>query len=100
MPKIKKEVDYYDGDPSYLIGHQQITVHTIFDVKMGENSLRKARFVADGYKTESPSSITYSTVVSRDSVCICLTIAVLNDLDLLVSDVENDYLSAPWHERV
>ena len=75
--------------------YQNITCNIIFDVKMGENSLRKARFVADGYKTESPSSITYSTVVSRDSVCICLTIAVLNDLDFLVSDVENDYLSAP-----
>ena len=61
-------VDEYDRDPSNLIGYQQITVHVIFYVNMGENFFHKSIFVADGHKTKTPSSITYSTVMSRDSV--------------------------------
>lgn len=34
------------------------------------------------HKTEAPSSVTYSSVVSRDSVRICLLIAAINNLDL------------------
>ena len=49
------------------------------------------RFVADGNKAETPTLVTYSTVVSRDSVHICLTIAALNDLEVLAADVENAY---------
>jgi hypothetical protein len=40
----------------------------VFDAKLGENCRRKARLVADGHKTDAPTStITYSSVVSRDS---------------------------------
>ena len=42
----------------------------IFDIKMSENFRRKARLVADGHKTEAPSAMTYSSVVSRESVRI------------------------------
>ena len=66
----------------------------IFNVKMGENFCCKAHFVVDGHETETPSAITYSTVVSRDSVCICLAIAELNDLEDFATDVENTYLTA------
>ena len=52
----------------------------IFDIKMGENFIRKARMVADGHRTEAPAALTYSSVVSRDSVRIALTIAASNDL--------------------
>jgi hypothetical protein len=55
-------------------GYQQIKCHLIFDVEMGEIFCRKARFVAGGHTTEVPDSlITYSSVVSRDSVRIALT---------------------------
>jgi hypothetical protein len=100
MPKIVNAVAVHDGDPSELIGYQQISGHIIFDVKLGENFRRKARFVADGHKTDTPPSVTYSTVVSRDSVRICLTLAALNDLDILAGDIENAYLSAPCREKV
>ena len=47
------------------LGYQQIRCHLIFDVKMGENFRRKARFVAGGHMTEVPDSlITYLSVVS------------------------------------
>ena len=57
-----------------------------------------ARFVASGHKTDTPSSITYITVVSWDLVIICLTIAALNDLYVLASNVDNAYLSERRHE--
>ena len=72
----------------------------IFDIKMGENFRRKARMVAGQHTTETPSSITYSSVVSRDSVRILLTVAALNDIDVLSSDIQNAYLTAPCRERV
>ena len=45
-------------------GYQQIKCHMIFDVKMGENFRRKASFVTIGHTTETPTSLTYSSVVS------------------------------------
>jgi hypothetical protein len=69
-------------------------------VKLGENFRRKARYCADGHKTKSPVSVTYSTVVSRDSVRIILTIAALNDLQALGADVHNAFLRAPYKEKV
>ena len=89
----------YTGDTSDLIGYQEITTHFIFDIKLGENFRRKARLVADGHKTEPPRAVTYSSVVSRYSVRICLLIAALNDLDILSADVENAYLTAPCREK-
>ena len=65
----------------------------IFDVKM--DLTRKARFVAGGHLTEPPASITYSSVVSRDSVRLEFLIAALNDLDVTAWDVGNAYLNAP-----
>ena len=60
----------------------------------------KSKVVADGHKTKSPAAITYSTVVLRDSVRICLTIAALNNLEVLAADVENAYLTALCREKV
>ena len=72
----------------------------IFDIKMGENFRRKARMVADGHRTETPAALTYSSVVSRDSVRIALTIAALNDLSVLACDIQNAYLTAKCREKV
>jgi Reverse transcriptase (RNA-dependent DNA polymerase) len=82
------------------VGYQRIRCHMIFDVKLGENFRCKARFVAGGHTTETPSSITYSSVVSRDSVRIALLVAALNDLDLKACDIQNAYLTADCRERI
>jgi len=55
-----------DGE-AIPIGSQWIPCHMVFDVKV--DFTRKARFVAGGHKTETPKSITYSSVVSRDADC-------------------------------
>ena len=36
MVKIKNAVRKYNGDPSDLVGYQEITGHMIIDVKLGE----------------------------------------------------------------
>lgn len=82
-------------------GYQQIKYHLIFDVKMGENLRCKARFVAGGHTTEVPESlITYSSVVSRDSVQIALTIAGLNGLKVMACNIQNAYLTADCREKI
>ena len=59
---------------------------------------RKARFVAGGHMTEPPVIITYSSVVSRDSVQIGFVLATLNDLELVAADIGNAYLQANTKE--
>ena len=66
----------------------------IFDVNMGENFKSKAWFVANGHNTKSLAAMTYLYMVSRDSVWIVLTIAALNDLDILACDIHNYYLAS------
>ncbi len=61
---------------------------------------RKARFVAGGHMADPPATLTYSSVVSRDSIWIAFLLAALNDLDILAADVGNAYLNAPTREKV
>jgi hypothetical protein len=81
-----------------FVGYQEIDCHMIFDVKI--NLTQKARFVAGGHMTETPASITYSSVVSRDSVRIVFLTAALNNLDIMACDVSNAYLNAPCREKI
>jgi len=59
-----------DGQ-SVPIGYQKIPCHMIFDVKM-EDFRRKAQLIAGGHKTAAPATITYTSVVSRETVRIAL----------------------------
>ena len=79
--------------------YQQIRCHLIYNLKI-ENFRRKARFVAGGHTTQTPTTLTYSSVVSRESVRIALTLAALNDLEVKTSDIENAYLTAPVSEKI
>jgi hypothetical protein len=84
---------------SVPIGYQKIPCHMIFDVKM-EDFRWKARLVAGGHRTKAPANITYASMVSRETVCLVLTIASLNDLEIKVGDVLNAYITAPVKEKV
>jgi hypothetical protein len=44
--------------------------------------------------------LTYSSVVSRDSIRLAFLIAALNDIEVLFADVGNAYLNAPTKEKV
>jgi len=95
MKNVRIAFKEFEEDVSAIPpGYQEIRCHMIFDIKMGENFRRKARMVTDGHWTETPAALTYSSVVSRDSVRIVLTIAALNDLSVLACDIQNAYLTA------
>lgn len=81
-------------------GYKFCGTHMIFDIKMDGKFTRKAQLVADGHKTEVPSSITYSSVVSRDSVRIAFMLASLNNLDISACDIGNAYLNADCREKL
>jgi hypothetical protein len=98
MANVRVAFEVCDG--GIPAGYTHIDCHMIFDVKLGENYRRKARLVAGGHKTGVPTSITYSSVVSRDSVRICLLAAALNGLDVLACDIKGAYLTAPVREKV
>ena len=92
--------EIYNSDPNTLIGYQECTTHLIFNIKISERFRRKARLVADGHKTKYPATMTYSSVVSWDSVRICLLIAALNDVDIPCGDIQNAYLTAHNKENI
>jgi hypothetical protein len=87
-----------EGKVPDLIGFQEIECHIVFDVKM--DFTRKAHFVAGGHTTTTPSSMTYSSVVSRDSIRLAFLIAALNNINIMSCDLENGYLDAPCHEKI
>ena len=80
------------------VGHTKIEMNMIFDVKA--DFTRKARYVARGDQTEPPASLTYASVVSRESVRIAFLIAALNGLDCMAADIGNAYLNAPVREKI
>ena len=101
MKNVRVAFDVFEGKEEAIpLGYQKVNCHIIFNVKMGENFRRKARMVAGGHTTEAPATLTYSSVVSRDSVRIALTIAALNDLKVLSCDIQNAYLTAKCQEKI
>ena len=101
MKNVRPAFEVFEGKQRDIPpGFQQICCHMIFDIKIGENFHQKARFVAGGHTTESPASLTYSSVVSRDTIRIALTIAALNNLQVMSCDIQNAYLMATCHEKM
>ena len=55
-------------------GFQFVKCHTVFDIKM-EDFCRNDCLVAGCYMTHTPDSITYSSLVTRETVYIALIMA-------------------------
>ena len=101
MKNVRPAFEVFEGGVEQLpSGFQEIKCHMIFDVKIGENFLRKARLVVGGHTTEAPATLSYSLVVSHDSVWIALTIVALNELEVMACDIQNAYLTANCHEMI
>jgi hypothetical protein len=98
LKNVKVAFHFLTEEEQTPVGYKEIPCHIIFDVKM--DFTRKARFIAGGHKTDPPSSITYSSVVTRDSVRIAFLIAALNDLDVQTADIGNAYINADAREKV
>ena len=99
MSIVRRAFRVLGDDEEIPPAYQEINCHFVFDVKM-ENFRRKCRLVAGGHTTEAPATITYASVVSRETVRIALTIAALNDLEVKIGDVENAYITAPCAEKI
>ena len=84
---VSEEVKY----PSR--GYMEMTAHMIFDVNLNARFMRKIRFVADGHKIDTPPSMEYKSVVSRDISWTVLIMANLNGLDVNCSGVQYEYLN-------
>ena len=50
--------------------------------------------------TDPPDTLTYSSVVSKESIRIGFLIAALNGLDVLAADIGNVYIIAPCKEKI
>ena len=56
--------------------------------------------VANGATTETPASLTYYSVVSRDIARLAFLITELNKLDEMTCNVGITYLNAPCIEKI
>jgi Reverse transcriptase (RNA-dependent DNA polymerase) len=90
---INPAFDFQEKGGPKPVGYEAIQGHTIFDVK--PDLTRKARFVAQGNRTELTVELTYASVASRDSVRIAFLLAALNDMSVLCADVGNAYINTP-----
>ena len=70
----------------------------VFDIKM-EDFRCKVRLVAGGHMTESLATITYTSIVSSETVRIALMIDTLNDLEVNLGYILNVYVQAPVTEK-
>jgi hypothetical protein len=69
------------------IGFQRMQCLMVFVIKM-EDFCRKACLVAGGHMTDALTTITFTSIISRETVHIALTLAGLNKLQVKVSDIE------------
>ena len=80
--------------------YEHVNVHMIFDISMEWKFIRKSILVSDGYTTASPSSITYSSVVSWESVRIIFLLEYFNNLDIFACDIGNAQLNVKCREKL
>ena len=99
MSVVKVAFDILEDDQNVPPGYQYMECHMIFDIKL-DGFQRKARLVTRGHMTEAPAVMMYASIVSHESVQIALTVAALNELDVMTSDIQNAYLTAPCEEHI
>ena len=99
MNNVRIAFHILDDETKVPPGYQYMDCHIVFDVKF-DGFKFKSRMVAGGHMIDTPSFLTYASVVSRETVRIALLIAALHDLEVKAADVQNAYLTAPTTEKV
>ena len=56
--------------------------------------------MAGGHLTDPPSSMTYASIVGRETVRIAYLVTALNDIKILAGDIRNAYLTAFTKEKI
>ena len=91
LSKVRVAFELIDENSSPIPGSKKINYHFVFDVK--HDLARKARLVAGGHLNKNvPSYLSYSSVISKETVRLCFMLAALNGLEVLVGDIGNAYL--------
>ena len=72
----------------------------IFDINMDGRFTKMTILVEDGHTTAPSSSITYSSVVYRESGRIAFLLAFLNALNIFACDISNAYLNDKCREEL
>ena len=99
MKNVRVAFEVLPDGKSELVCHQLVQWHMVFDIKM-EDFRQKVRLVAGGHMTKAPATITYASVVSRETVRIALMIATLNDLEVKLENILNAYVQAPVTDKL
>ena len=95
MKNVRVAFEKFDGPENDIPpGYQYMDCHMIFDIKMGDKFQTKSAYGV------TRSSLTYSSVVSRDSVRVALIVAALNGLKVLACDIQNASLTATCREQI
>ena len=97
MENMKVTFQAIPNGEKVLNGYQCVNRHMVFDIQM-EDFHREAHQMVRGHVTHTPDSITYSNVVTRETVCIALTVTALHDLEVKATDILNAYVMAPNRE--
>ena len=98
MKNVEVAFKFLDYGTKMPIGFKRITCHLIFGVKF--DLTRKTRYVGGGHLTQVSPSLSYLSVLSRDSVRIMFLVAAFNDQDVKMCDIVNAYLNAETRERI
>ncbi len=91
--------DPLDNNVQPTIGYQIVRCHMTFDVKM-EDFNPKAWLVAGEHMTDVPRTVTYTSVISQETIHIVLTMAALNALNDMAADIMNMFVTAPNKEKI
>ena len=78
-------------------GYKKISAHFVYDVE--HDGRHKARYVADGHRTELPLESVYSGVVTLRGLRIVTFLSELNNLYLWATDIGNAYLEAKQRRK-
>ena len=101
MRNVRPAFEVFEGTKDQLpVGYQFMKCHMIVDIKFGKHFHCKVRLAVGGHMTETPTTLTYSSVVSSDSVQIALTLAALNILQVMSCDIQNAYLMADCQVKI
>ena len=88
-----------DANAQAPVEYGSINCHVVYNIKL-EGFKRRVRWVAGASQMEVSPTLTYASVVSRETVQIALTATALNDLEVKASDIKGAYLTVPCREKI
>ena len=98
MNNVKVAFKFIDNGSKLPIIFNKITYHLKFDVRF--DLTRKAKYIDRGHLTQVPSSMSYSSVVSRKPFRIMFLIASFNGLNIKMRNIGNAYLNTDTMDRL